>query len=197
MYLWWQLASHEIDYFRGVTWPSAFPWILTCLVWRKELNYQGNADSFRVLRSWEISWVSSCHQRYMWVNGAVWNSCEQTWFLKYWDLSLIIASGKWNKKIEHIISAVLFHVLCARYLMVFKYLKRREMFLTGQWEENNVLHFLFYFPEVIIRERYPSEIMFVRNWRLHSLTCIPGGSLPPMKFPMSAKRGSCPRFLDN
>ena len=30
------------------------------------------------------------------------------------------------------------------------------MFLTGQWEENNVLHFLFYIPEVIIRERSQS-----------------------------------------
>ena len=40
--------------------------------------------------------------------------------------------------------------------MLFKCLKRSKMFLTGQWKENNVLHFLFYFPEAIIREKSQS-----------------------------------------
>ena len=71
--------------------------------------------------------------------------------------------------------------------MLFKYLKRREMFLTGQWEENNVLHFLFYFPEAIIRERsksfrnhvsYRVSSQAVPNGSIHSH----GGTLPAQDF---------------
>ena len=96
---------------------------------------------------------------------------------------------------------------CLCKLMLFKYLKCREMFLTGQWEENNVLHFLFYFPEPIIWERsqsYRNNVcsQAVPDGSIHSHVFPPisGGSLPPMKFPMSAKLPGesafpCKRFI--